>query len=231
MSHVKNSTTQTSPWPRLPRAVSHEFLSTVVQNLFGYPPRSWQLDAAIKILKGHDVIVVAGTGAGKSLIFAIVAIASAAVGFPGVVLVICPLKALQRDQVEHFNSMSTTVVNPDGVDEVHVIESWGQDFRKDYDELLVLCIIIGRSLPWSGFSGTLSTVVFEKVFQALGMGAKQSFWSIDVGADRTNLEYIVWPMEYSASSMADIFAFLSNLNTTEKLPKSIFYFQSRRQAR
>ncbi|KAI3596411.1 atp-dependent dna helicase [Moniliophthora roreri] len=114
MSHVKNSTTQTSPWPRLPRAVSHEFLSTVVQNLFGYPPRSWQLDAAIKILKGHDVIVVAGTGAGKSLIFAIVAIASAAVGFPGVVLVICPLKALQRDQVEHFNSMSTTVVNPDG---------------------------------------------------------------------------------------------------------------------
>jgi superfamily II DNA helicase RecQ len=51
----------------------------------------------LKILKGHDVIVVAG--AGKSLIFAMVAIAAALARFKGVVIVICPLKALQLDQV------------------------------------------------------------------------------------------------------------------------------------
>lgn len=44
-------------------------------------------------------MAVAGTGAGKSLVFSLIAIAAALTGFNGVVLVVCPLKALQLDQV------------------------------------------------------------------------------------------------------------------------------------
>jgi ATP-dependent helicase YprA (DUF1998 family) len=58
---------------------------------------------ALKILEGHDVIVLAGTGAGKSLMFAMVAIAAALVRFKGVVMVIYPLKALQLDQVSSLD--------------------------------------------------------------------------------------------------------------------------------
>ena len=55
-----------------------------------------------KVLEGHDAIVIAGTGAGKSLIFAMLAVAAALTGFDGVVIVICPLKSLQKYQVHFF---------------------------------------------------------------------------------------------------------------------------------
>jgi len=54
---------------------------------------SWQTKMVEKVLKGHDAIAIAGTGTGKSLIFAMLA------GFGGVVIVICPLKSLQKEQV------------------------------------------------------------------------------------------------------------------------------------
>jgi hypothetical protein len=36
------------------------------------------------VLEGHDVIEIAGTGAGKSLIFAVLAIAAELAGFEGI---------------------------------------------------------------------------------------------------------------------------------------------------
>lgn len=44
-------------------------------------------------------MVVAPTGAGKSLVFALLAIAAELTKSDALVLVICPLKALQLDQV------------------------------------------------------------------------------------------------------------------------------------
>ncbi|TFK78511.1 hypothetical protein K466DRAFT_507205, partial [Polyporus arcularius HHB13444] len=76
-----------------------ETLERATTEIFGYSPRPWQSKVAVKLLEGHDVIVVAGTGAGKLLIFGMLALASALVEFDGLVLVICPLKALQLDQV------------------------------------------------------------------------------------------------------------------------------------
>ncbi|KIP01916.1 hypothetical protein PHLGIDRAFT_20572 [Phlebiopsis gigantea 11061_1 CR5-6] len=61
--------------------------------------RPVQLRAAIKLLEGFDIFVVAATGAGKSLIFALVALAATLLGLKRIVIVICPLKALQMDQV------------------------------------------------------------------------------------------------------------------------------------
>ncbi|RDX43274.1 hypothetical protein OH76DRAFT_1361351, partial [Lentinus brumalis] len=69
------------------------------EKIFGYAPREWQLRAMQRILEGHDVMTVAGTGAGKSLVFALVAIAAALAGFDGLIIVVSPLKALQNDQV------------------------------------------------------------------------------------------------------------------------------------
>src|ERR1700676_4740055 len=86
-------------WPQVKKKISVEQLTAATERLFRYTPRQWQVKVALKILEGHDVIVVAGTGAGKSLIFAMVAIAAALASFKGVVVVICPLKALQLDQV------------------------------------------------------------------------------------------------------------------------------------
>ena len=88
-----------SRWAKVKTQVRVESIKESTEEIFGYAPRPWQLRAMNKIREGHDVMTVAGTGAGKSLVFALVAIAAALGGFDGLVLVICPLKALQNDQV------------------------------------------------------------------------------------------------------------------------------------
>lgn len=88
-----------SPWPRLGTNISQQDLREAAKAIFGYPPRDWQVDTAIQLLEGHDVIVVAATGAGKSMVFGLLAIAAELAGSNGLVLVVCPLKALQMDQV------------------------------------------------------------------------------------------------------------------------------------
>ncbi|KAF8871850.1 hypothetical protein CPB84DRAFT_1629979, partial [Gymnopilus junonius] len=66
--------------------------------IFRYAPRSWQTKVTEKVLEGRDVIAIAGTGAGKSLVFVMLAIAAELAGFEGIVVVVCPLKSLQKDQ-------------------------------------------------------------------------------------------------------------------------------------
>jgi ATP-dependent helicase YprA (DUF1998 family) len=68
-----------------------------------FPPDEWQLHLISRIRQGYDSVFCAGTGYGKSLIFE----GLAALGGKGrVVIVISPLKALERDQVCVFTSRS-----------------------------------------------------------------------------------------------------------------------------
>ena len=61
-----------------------------------YTPDDWQIHLIRRILQGYDSIFCAGTGYGKSLIFEALSV----LGSPSkLVLVISPLKALERDQV------------------------------------------------------------------------------------------------------------------------------------
>jgi superfamily II DNA helicase RecQ len=86
-------------WPRIGKRIPLEDIKAAIQQIFGYEPRSWQLTLAEKVLEGHDAIGLAGTGAGKSLVFAILAVAAELAEFQGLVLVVCPLKSLENDQV------------------------------------------------------------------------------------------------------------------------------------
>ena len=64
------------------------------------------------------------------------------------------------------------------------------------------------------------------------MGGRRPFYGIDLGADRPNLAQWVRPMEYSATSLHDILAFIP---TSPKSPsdfkKTIFYFKTRQLCR
>ena len=72
---------------------------------FGYEPHEWQLRAALKVLEGNDGVVVAGTGKGKTIIFALLGLAVELSKTEGHYIVISPLKALEGDQVSRFTSM------------------------------------------------------------------------------------------------------------------------------
>jgi superfamily II DNA helicase RecQ len=88
-----------APWPRIKKRIPVQQLVDLTEKVFGYKPRDWQLKVVLKILEGNDGMVIAGTGAGKSLIFGMLALAAELAGTGGTVIVVSPLKALQLDQV------------------------------------------------------------------------------------------------------------------------------------
>ncbi|KAJ7716482.1 P-loop containing nucleoside triphosphate hydrolase protein [Mycena maculata] len=77
-----------------------------------YVPDDWQVHLVIRILRGYDSIFLAGTGYGKSLIFEAVAALS---GKRKVTLVVCPLKALEADQVHQAREkgIKAVMINED----------------------------------------------------------------------------------------------------------------------
>jgi ATP-dependent helicase YprA (DUF1998 family) len=68
-----------------------------------FTPDEWQLHLISRIRQGYDSIFCAGTGYGKSLVFEGLTVLG---GKGRVVIVISPLKALERDQVRVFTSQS-----------------------------------------------------------------------------------------------------------------------------
>jgi ATP-dependent DNA helicase RecQ len=78
-------------------------IERVAQEAFGYPAlRPGQREAIDAALDGRDVLVVMSTGAGKSAIYQIAGLLT-----PGSTVVVSPLIALQRDQVDGLNELST----------------------------------------------------------------------------------------------------------------------------
>ncbi len=78
---------------------STELLHNALRDAFGYDHfRPLQEEAVQAALHGRDVLVVMPTGAGKSLCFQLPAFLT-----PGVTLVVSPLIALMRDQVDALN--------------------------------------------------------------------------------------------------------------------------------
>ncbi|TBU40576.1 hypothetical protein BD309DRAFT_869980, partial [Dichomitus squalens] len=119
------------------------------------------------------------------------------------------------------------------VDEAHVIAQWSETFRCDYGELSQLRILTGTDIPWGLVSATFPTQVFNLCFKSVRMGENQPFWGLDLGTDRPNLLQIVRRMNYLYGSMSALLTFIPEGTVTdiEDLPKTIFYFRTRRDAR
>jgi len=86
-------------WAGFKKKVSVEKLKEEAKKRFGYEPHKWQLQAALKVLEGDDGIVVAGTGKGKTMIFALLGLAVELSKTRGHYIIVSPLKALEGDQV------------------------------------------------------------------------------------------------------------------------------------
>ena len=72
--------------------------TSALERHFGYQRfRPGQAEAVNAVLAGRDTLVVMPTGAGKSLVYQLPALA-----LPGVTLIVSPLVALMKDQVDHL---------------------------------------------------------------------------------------------------------------------------------
>ena len=74
----------------------------MAREAFGFPSlRPGQQEAIAAALEGRDVLAVMSTGAGKSAIYQIAGLLT-----PGATVVVSPLIALQRDQVDGLNEVA-----------------------------------------------------------------------------------------------------------------------------
>src|ERR1044071_6801925 len=84
-------------------------LSILLRERFGFLDfRPAQKQVIDKVMSGQSALAVMPTGSGKSLCYQLPALA-----LPGLTLVISPLIALMKDQVDQLNSMNlpATVIN------------------------------------------------------------------------------------------------------------------------
>ena len=98
-AHPRPKVPLAKKWPRFKQKVKDETLKAEVKERFGYEPHEWQLQAALKLLEGNDGVVIAGTGKGKTVVFALLGLAAKLSNTEGHYIIISPLKALEGDQV------------------------------------------------------------------------------------------------------------------------------------
>ncbi len=85
----------------LGRLADESRIDRVAREAFGYEElRPGQREGIEAALAGHDALVVMSTGSGKSAIYQIAGLLT-----PGATVVVSPLIALQRDQVENLNEV------------------------------------------------------------------------------------------------------------------------------
>lgn len=78
-----------------PSEINRAELTRKALQVFDASPFDWQLDAAIAILEGRDVVLDVGTGSGKTMCFSLPLL----VDETDIALIISPLSALMIDQV------------------------------------------------------------------------------------------------------------------------------------
>ena len=81
------------PWTDSMKAFANE-----IEKYFKHQPRNWQMHAIERVRQHHDVLVRAGTGSGKSLVFQAMAVSHS----KAIVLVISPLLSLMENQVSRL---------------------------------------------------------------------------------------------------------------------------------
>ncbi|KAJ6526206.1 P-loop containing nucleoside triphosphate hydrolase protein [Mycena sp. CBHHK59/15] len=85
-------------------------LARLFEEMFKKPPYEWQIDVSEALVLGLDAVVIAGTGAGKTIPFMMPLLLDPT----KFVLIISPLKILQEDQAKHFRKMGLKAVAVNG---------------------------------------------------------------------------------------------------------------------
>ena len=83
-------------------ADTRQGLTALFAERFGSAPYDWQLDVTEALLLGLDSVVITGTGSGKTIPFMLPLLQHP----KKMILIILPLKVLQRDQVGTQSSIS-----------------------------------------------------------------------------------------------------------------------------
>jgi len=216
--------------------------------------REGQLEVIMAAMRGESLLAVRPTGSGKSLCFQLPAIA-----LGGTAVVLCPLKALMKEQVTDLHKLGipATFLNSDitgaertqrldlldegawalfyctperfdielirdptdieriasikpsllVVDESHLVEVWGTDFRPAYGRLAEIRQRLGNP-PILAFTATAGRSIQLRILDSMGIPDATVFVS---GVDRPNISLIRKPISDDEEGFGAIKRLLSGV--------------------
>ncbi|KAF9787415.1 P-loop containing nucleoside triphosphate hydrolase protein [Thelephora terrestris] len=220
------------------------FRAAVKAAFNGNEPRKFQLDVAEAMTLGLDSTVIAGTGSGKTLPWAIPLLLDE--NKNKVVLVISPLKALQKEHRRYrvllaspemcFVNVEFSKLLRDAtwskhtmfvvIDEAHCITQWGREFRTQYSTLNKLRSYFAPQTPLLLTSATLPPQTLSDIRDSLEVQDDRSF-DLNLGNDRSNITPIVWPMKGGK----DDFGSLNFVLSGGDIRRTVIYFNEKETAR
>jgi hypothetical protein len=104
-------------------------------------------------------------------------------------------KVLQDD---NFQSQLVLVA----IDELHVVEDWGADWRTSYSSLSDLRGLIRRDVPWFGTSATLDPATLEKIKISAGFASDVKVLRTLI--DRPDIALHIRPIAHPINSFRDL---------------------------
>lgn len=90
-----------------------------------------------------------------------------------------------------------------GIDELHVVQQWGESFRPNYSQLQVLRARVGPTVPWFGTSATLDPAMLQAVKVSAGFSTDVRVIHTDI--DRSDLFYNLQQIERPVTSYQDLY--------------------------
>lgn len=241
--------------------------------VFGFRLHEAQIDAIHTLHdEWRDLLLLAKTGFGKSLIFQLMPFLTIA---PGVVLTLIPLKLLQAEQSEKINLLpgrKGIVLNGENntssvlaeianggyshvfsspgiallkkfkqnildcssftkrlcllaVDEIHLVEEWGKDFRPMYAEIEKVQKRIPCHVSLLGVSVTLTKIVRQRVVERAGF--LPNYQLLQTSLDHPEIMQIHCFMNHSRSSCLDLqFVLPPEAKEAKNMQKTIIFVNS-----
>ena len=88
------------------------------------------------------------------------------------------------------------------IDELHVVQQWGGDWRKQYSRIGVLRHRIDKRVPWFGTSATLDPTMLQDVIQLAGFQDNVEVMKTTI--DRPDISLSIRRIEHSIASFHDL---------------------------
>ncbi|OXV05210.1 hypothetical protein Egran_07022, partial [Elaphomyces granulatus] len=236
-----------------------EELHDLLCQLHGFHPRPEQVEA-IKTLAidQKDLILIARTGWGKSMIFqSIPALRKGGIALMlmplnlleedqgcaymylaftwdlslTILVLMGPETALSDRfaellECEEFQQRLVLVA----IDEVHLVQQWGEKWREHYSRIEVLRHRIDKRVPWFATSATLDTATLKAVRESAGF--QKNVKVIKTPIDRPDISLSIRRIQHTLKSFHDLKFLIDDAVTssgevdTSLIPKTIVYMET-----
>ncbi|KDN40895.1 hypothetical protein RSAG8_07763, partial [Rhizoctonia solani AG-8 WAC10335] len=167
-------------------------------------PYEW---AALTSHLGLDVLIIAGTGFGKTWSFVLNCLDNPKL----LVYIISPLNALANQQAKIFNDANIKAVVVNSTTNYPGLYKWGPEFRPKFSSVGHLRLVLPPTTTFMAATATANEATRKEIKKQLRFGTDSYY--INLGNHRPNLSYSVHRLKHAAASVDEILEYFPRKNS------------------